>query len=298
MDRKGNATPVGTKPMPHLSVRLSPDGKQVLFNEYYVGADLWIYDTIRGVLTRETFQNQNAFPIWTPDGSAITFRSDRSGPNAIYQKKPGSSEITQLTLGPNDTPNSWSPDGKEMAFVRQLRPADSNTTGNINNIYILPANDPKAAHPLQVSPFTQTHPDFSPDGHWIAYDSQEAGPGSTEVYVQGYPNPGERVQASLGGGTEPAWSKNSPELFYINQSKMMAVHFKFTGGKFVPEKPVVLFSGVDSRTIGRGYDVTADGRFILPKAQTEQAEERLRKIFPSTLRVVLNWTNELQNTTK
>src|SRR5262249_12957855 len=89
MDRKGNGTPVGTKPMPHLAVRLSPDGKQVLFNQYYVDADLWIYNTIRGVLTRETFQNQiqNAFPIWTPDGSAITFRSDRSGPNAIYQKK-------------------------------------------------------------------------------------------------------------------------------------------------------------------------------------------------------------------
>ncbi len=98
MDRSGKATPLGTKPMPHLSVRVSPDGKEVLFNQYYVNADLWIYDTVRGVLSRETFGGQNAFPLWTRDGSAITFRSDRSGPNAIYQQKTGSPEIMQLTL--------------------------------------------------------------------------------------------------------------------------------------------------------------------------------------------------------
>jgi serine/threonine-protein kinase len=292
VDRKGNSTPLGTRPTPHLSVRVSADGKQVLFNEYYVTADLWIYDTVRGVLSRETFGGQNAFAIWTPDGSAITFRSDRSGPNAIYQKKLNSSEVTQLTSGPSDTPNSWSPDGKELAFVRQ-RPT---STGNLNNIYILPIDKPANAHPLQTSQFSETHPEFSPDGHWIAYDSTESG--EVEVYVQGYPNPGEREQISANGGTEPAWSRNGNELFYLNQSKMMSVRFKVTNGKFIPEKPIVLFDGVDARTIGRGYDVAADGRFLLPKAQTEETEERLKRIFPSTLRIILNWPAELQRVVK
>jgi Tol biopolymer transport system component len=293
LDRKGNITPLGTKPMPHLSVRLSPDGKQVLFNQYYVNAHLWIYDTVRGALSRETFEGQNAFPLWTPDGSAITFRSDRSGPNAIYQKKMSSQEVVQLTTGPNDTPNSWSPDGKELAFVRP-RPLDNGST--ISNIFIYSVDRPKDVRPLQLSSFSQTHPEFSPNGQWIVYDSTESGRG--EVYVQRYPEAGERVQISVDGGVEPAWSKTGDEMYYLRGSTMMAVRFKIASGKFIPEKPVALFDGVESRTNGRGYDISADGRFLLPKAQTEETEERLRKIFPSTLRIVLNWTSELQHVLK
>jgi dipeptidyl aminopeptidase/acylaminoacyl peptidase len=206
-----------------------------------------------------------------------------------------SQEVVQLTTGPNDTPNSWSPDGKELAFVRP-RALDANNSGTINNIFIYSVEKPKDVHPLQVSTFAQTHPEFSPNGHWLAYDSMESGRG--EVYVQGYPDPDERVQISIEGGMEPAWSKTSNEMYYLHGSTMMAVRFAISGGKFIPEKPVALFDGVEFRTNGRGYDVSSDGRFLLPKAQTEETEERLRKIFPSTLRVVLNWTTELQRIVK
>jgi len=281
--------------MSHLSVRLSPNGEDVLFNEYYLNADLWIYNTERGVQSRETFEGQNAFPIWTPDGAAITFRSDRSGPSAIYHKKLNSPDVTQLTSGPNDTPNSWSPDGQELAFVRS-RPAGSNTANNVSNIFILSMNKPNEARPLQTSQFDESHPEFSPDGKWIAYDSTVSG--SQEVYVQGYPLPGERVQISTDGGSEPAWSRDGKELFYLSRSRMMSVHFKIDGGKLIPEKPVALFAGVIARTNARAYDVAPDGRFLMPKAETEQTEVRLRKIFPSTLRIVLNWTDELQRIVK
>ena len=286
-DRKGNTTPVGTDPMSHLSVRLSPNGKDVLFNEYYVQADLWIYDTTRGVKSRETFEGQNAFPVWAPDGSAIAFRSDRSGPSAIYYKKLNGQAITQLTSGPNDTPNVFTPDGKELAFVR-ARPVGTDT---VSNIFILPLDKPDAVRPLQVSQFDETHPEFSPNGKWLAFDSNESG--RREVYVQGYPEPGDRVQVSTDGGTEPAWSRDGKELFYLNRTRMMSVRFRADGNTFVPERPVFLFDGVTPRTNARAYDVTNDGRFLFPKARTEQAEDRLRKIFPSSLRIVLHWTDEL-----
>jgi hypothetical protein len=151
---------------------------------------------------------------------------------------------------------------------------------------------PENVRALQASQFDETHPEFSPDGKWIAYDSTESG--QRQVYVQGYPVPGERVQISTDGGSEPAWSRDGRELFYLNRSRMMSVRFRILNGRFFPEKPVGLFEGVTARANARGYDVAADGRFLLPKAQTEQTDERLRRIFPSSLRIVVNWTDELQ----
>jgi eukaryotic-like serine/threonine-protein kinase len=289
-DRSGKTSLVGTPARAHLSARVSPDGKQIVFNEYYQNADLWVYDLTRGVLTRETFGGQNAFPIWTPDGNAITFRSDRTGPTAIYQKKLSSDEIVQLTSGPNDTPSAWSPDGRDLAFIRPR--AGGNGTNNVSNIFILSAGK-SIAQPLQDSQFDQMHPDFSPNGKWIAYDSTESTP--KQVYVQGYPDGGERVQISTDGGTDPAFSRDGKELFYIKGSSMMSVHYREAGGHFVPEKPVVLFDGMLSRTNSRGYDVAPDGRFLFPKAENEQSEERLKRIFPSTIRIILNWRDELRS---
>ncbi len=245
VDRKGVQSPVGTRPMSHLSARISPDGKDILFNDYYPpSADLWIYDTVRGIQSRQNLEGQNAFALWTPDGASITFRSDRSGPTAIYQKKVNSSTVIQLTSGSRDTPSSWSPDGRQLAFIR---PA---AQGAANNIFILDMNGdkPKDVHPLQVSKFAQAHAEFSPDGKWIAYDETE---GTPQVYVQAYPAPGDRVQISTDSGTEPAWSKDGKELFYISNQKMMSVGYKIVKGQFIPDKPVALFDGVEARQPAR-----------------------------------------------
>jgi Tol biopolymer transport system component/aminoglycoside phosphotransferase (APT) family kinase protein len=287
VDRKGTVTPVGTKPRAHLTARVSPDGSRVLFNEYSVNADVWVYDTVRGSETRQTLEGQNAFPIWAPpDGSRIAFRSDRSGPGRIYLKALNSPEVTALTPGPYDTPSSWTPDGRELAYVHatpQGRP----------DIYVVSADKPGSGRPLIATAFDDTYPEFSPDGRWLAYCSNEST--RSEVWVRPYPGPGRPVVISNAGGTEPAWSRDGSEIFYRNGPQMVTVRVRVSGTEIIPERPVVLFSRLGgSAALVRSYDVASDGRFLMRRGDPEAGQERFREIFPSTLRVILNWTDEVR----
>jgi hypothetical protein len=139
-------------------------------------------------------------------------------------------------------------------------------------------------------------PEFSPDGKWLAYCSNETG--RYELYVQPYPGPGKRVTVTSDGAQEPAWSRNgSNELFYLSGQTMMSVHFKVSGPEFIPDKPVRLFEHMPfggGTTVRASYDVAPDGRFLEIQPISQPAGERDKKIFPSTLRLVLNWTEELQ----
>jgi hypothetical protein len=97
---------------------------------------------------------------------------------------------------------------------------------------------------------------------------------------------------------DPAWSKDGKELFYLafaeQTQKMMSVHFTVSGNEFVPEKPVVLFEGkFQLGATTRQFDVTSDGRFLMTQRLAEDLAERNEKIFPSRLRIVLNWPSEL-----
>src|SRR5262249_8779799 len=86
VERNGKVTPVGAKPRYTITARLSPDGEKVLFDEFYVDADLWTYDLARGTEVRQTFEGQNALALWTPDGKQFAFRSSKDGPLGIYLK--------------------------------------------------------------------------------------------------------------------------------------------------------------------------------------------------------------------
>ena len=119
-------------------------------------------------------------------------------------------------------PNSWSPDGQLLAFV-EINP----TTGL--DIWVLRMGDRKA-QPFLRTQFNESAPQFSPDGRWLVYTSNESG--RTEVYVQPYPGPGGKWQISTEGGTEPVWNRNGRELFYRTGDKMMAV-----GARGLPSPP-------------------------------------------------------------
>jgi hypothetical protein len=115
-----------------------------------------------------------------------------------------------------------------------------------------------------------------------------------ELYVQPYPGPGKTVLVSTGVATEPAWSRDGKELYYRSGSKMMAVRFTTNGDEFVPEKPVMLFQGEFATAVPRSYDVSSDGRFLMIQRIPDTQGEWDRKVYPSALHIVLNWTQELQ----
>jgi hypothetical protein len=135
-------------------------------------------------------------------------------------------------------------------------------------------------------PFAEQSPQLSPDGRWLAYTSDESG--RFEVFVQPFPDPGARIQISTEGGEEPRWSRNGRELFYLRDERMMAVEISTTGA-LKAGAPRTLFEGryVRSPNAVAGYDVAADGRFLMvqplhPDPPTNQ------------IHVVLNWTEELK----
>ena len=131
-------------------------------------------------------------------------------------------------------------------------------------------------------------PRFSPDGHWLAYISNESG--RHEVYVQPYPGPGGKLQISAEGGTEPVWNRNGRELFYRSGDRMMAVDIATQSG-FVAGKPRMLFEGHYERTpaTSPNYDVSSDGqRFLMLKTDAQEVAA------PTQINIVLNWFEELK----
>ena len=292
-DRKGNLTPVqGVRPKFRFGARVLPDGVRIASSELYVEKDIWIFDSARGIEDRATFEGQNAFPIFSPTGTHFAFRSDRSGPQQIYLSDGiNLREVKRLTEGPFDVPSSWTPDGKELLFTRGYSQLGGNT-----DIYAVRVDQPDKPRPVLATAADERTPELSPDGNWLAYASGETG--RLEVYVQPYPGPGPRITITNGGAVDPAWSKNTSELFYrMGGGQMMALPFTVTDGTFVPGKPIPLFQqGAlgGGTTVRATYDVAPDGRFLFNQVMTEAAQERNRKIFPSSLRFVVNWTEEVR----
>jgi serine/threonine-protein kinase len=287
VSRNGTEQPLGTPVGIYNQPRLSPDGRRVAVDVgEAAGTQVGLYDLARDTLSRFTFEgSNNEYPAWTPDGKRIAFMSDREGPlNMFWQLADGSGGLERLTSGNVSVPFSWSPDGQVLALVEAVPPA-------LPEIMVLRVGDRKVQPFLQTRPGTfQDAPQFSPDGRWIAYASDESG--RREIYVQPYPGPGGKWQASAEGGNEPQWNRNGRELFYRDGDKMMAVDISTQSG-FAVGKPRKLFEGPYLKNeVGYArpnYDVSPDGqRFLMIKpVEQEQAA-------PTQINVVLNWTEELK----
>jgi len=282
VDRKGIEQALPVSPRPYRYPRLSPDGRRVAVTIEESESNIWIYDLARDTLARLTFQgNFNLLGAWTPDGKRIVFQSTKEGTgNIFWQLADGSGGLERLASSEyTQTPDSWTPDGQSLAFV------EINPTGY--DIGVLRMSDRKA-QPFLRTPFNESGPRFSPDGHWLAYVSDESG--RNEIYVQPYPGPGGKWQISTEGGSEPAWNPKGRELFYRNGDKMMAVDIA-TQPSFGAGKPRMLFQGqyVPTPVTLSNYDVSPDGqRFLMLKA-SEQAGAA-----PMQINVVLNWFEELK----
>ena len=136
------------------------------------------------------------------------------------------------------------------------------------------------------SPYREREPMFSPDGRWLAYESDESG--RPEVYVQPFPGPGRKWTISAGGGTSPTWSRTKPALFYGAEGRIMVVPYVVRGDSFHPEKPRLWSDG--RYATDRGLDLHPDGeRFaVAPAAQPHDVAKQEHVVF------ILNFFDELR----
>ena len=181
--------------------RFSPDGRRIAFEiANQQGSQIWLYDLAKETLTRFTFEGANIRPVWVGEGKHVAFTSDvKGGQNIFWQLSDGSGGFEQLTSSDHQQwSTSASADGQLLAFA-QLNPDTQ------RDILILRLSDRKV-EPFLHTRFNETLARFSPDGHWLAYMSDESG--RYEIYVQPYPGPGGKFQISTEGGADPLWNHN------------------------------------------------------------------------------------------
>ena len=283
-DRDGKR--IGSAGGPGLYMRpaLSPDGKRIAVQrrDAQTGADdIWLIDLARSTLLRFTFGSFNqTHPVWSPDGSRIVFASDRDGTSNLYQKTSSGAGSEDLLLASDTAKYStdWSPDGRFIAYENQ-----DPKTGS--DLWLLPLFGDRKPIPFLRTEFNEGQGQFSPDGRWMAYSSDESG--RREVYMQAFPAPSGKWQISTAGGTFPRWRRDGKELFYIAADrKLMAVAVQ-ADSAVQAGQPQALF---EPRIFGIPvvpYAVSADGQRFLVNTQTEETNS-------SPLTVVLNWTAELK----
>ena len=281
LDRSGKSVgAIGTPDAGLKEVELSPDGKRVAVSRLVNGdVDVWLIDAARGVSTRFTFDPaSDGISLWSPDGNHVVFQSNRKGVFNLYWKLSSGTGMDDLLLesDQNKAPADWSPDGRFLLF-RSIDPQ----TGF--DLWVLPVSGDKKPFPFLKTPFEERNGQFSPDGNWIAYQSNESG--RFEIYVQPFPGPGGKFQISSNGGLQPRWNKTGKEIFYMSlDSKMMAAPVKLSleGKSLETGTPVALFPVriAGSSFNKQQYAVSSDGqRFLINLAADEGVASPITLIY-------------------
>jgi serine/threonine-protein kinase len=217
IDRKGRETPFNIEPGPYERLSLSPkDHRVALALRSADNTDIWVGDE-RGALSRLTLDPTiETMPVWSPDGRRVAFRSEQKGPGIFTRVADGSGEAERLTetSGPIHSPYSWTPDGRALLFA-VFRSFRSQAIASVTT-------DNRQVRVLLDGEFAQLDPQVSPDGRWLAYQSDETG--RFEVYVRPFPEVDrQRWPVSTAGGMSPRWSGDGGELFYFDGAALNAV---------------------------------------------------------------------------
>ncbi len=266
-----------------FQIALSPDGQRVMYASASGGknVDLWLMELGRGVQTRFTFgPTASAYPVWSPDGSRIAFASARQGKFNIYTKNASGAgnEEPLLESDVQKFPSDWSHDGRYILFG-SLDPKGKTKS----DIWVLPLSGDRKPFPYLQTPFDEGGAVFSPDGHWVAYRSDESG--SYEIYLSPFPAGGGKWQVSQGGGLQPEWKRDGSALYYVAPGgKLMEASVKERGSGVEIGTPRQLFQAPmgEARLGGRAYAVAPDGKRFLVVKQGDNGSP------PLTL--VTNWT--------
>jgi dipeptidyl aminopeptidase/acylaminoacyl peptidase len=280
VDQKGIEQSITDVSMPFYSPRLSPDGQRIAYTALGREAQVWVYDLSRSTNSRLTREGRSGALTWTPEGKQLVFRWFKSlGGNLYRQPYDGSSPMERMTTSESPQwPGSWSSDGNTLAIV-EAHPGADIATLDIKSGRVTP---------FVNSQFNERFPDFSPDGRWIAYTSNESK--RDEVYVRPFPGPGMKYHVSSEGGVEPMWARNGKQIFYRWQNQVWAVDIQ-TGPSFSAGKPRLLFDkpGYNATSPIRDYDLSLDSqRFLMVKHEESKPTPVTEMI------LVQNWLEELK----
>jgi Tol biopolymer transport system component len=285
--RNGTQTAALGQPGRFEHVRLSRDGRTVVFER---AQDLLAYDIERGATNKVvSVPGADFSPVFSPGGDVIAFGSSRDPATNAGAGNVSAGQLYTKTLGAGGdgevlfkttagkTTTDWSRDGHYLAF----------TSGN--DVWAMPMPPSSTAQPMQVTktPFAESGGVFSPDGRWIAYQSNDSA-ASQDVYVQSFPDGKRKYPVSVGGGSTPRWSSDSPELFYVSPTgTLMSVSIARSGDGLVIGKPIGLF---ESRAFRRDpdYEVAGKDRFLLKVPLGEEDE--------GSVAVIAHWTATLKQT--
>ena len=233
-DREGKATGNLAEAGTYANPNLSPDGRRVAYDQRSPDGraiGIWVQDVKSDTALRLTLHpSLNQVPVWSPDGKKIVFTSNRKMTNKIFQKNADGSgsedEITDITAGRMKNPWDWSRDGKYLL------------ARNEGELWYYSAAEDKS-HVYIKGPWVVRNAQFSPDGKYVAYATNETG--DWEIYVSPFPDAGSKWQVSRGGGEEPRWRADGKELFFVSpEGKLMAASVKL-GGSFEAMTPTTLF---------------------------------------------------------
>jgi Tol biopolymer transport system component len=269
------------------SIALAPDASRAVVGVSPTPtADLWVVEFTRGTSSRFTFHEAaDTHPVWSPDGRRIVFRSARQGPGDLYVKDANgiNEEIRLVQTLEFEAPTSWSPDGR---FVLFSRPGPKSAM----DVWLLPLDGDRSPSPLLATPFAEGSARISPDGRWIAYQSNESG--RNEIYLRrfvrtagGNPSVGAKWLVSTDGGADARWRRDGRELFYRHPSgAVMAADVSVQGEAVQTSIPRRLFALAPTVV---NWDVVPNGqRFLV-----------LVPVVPPTsdpVSVVLNWSQALR----
>ncbi len=293
-DRTGKQLQVVNDPGRYANPRLAPNGQRVAVDvddPQSFNTDVWIIGSKPSAPLRLTFNPaQDEAPLWSYDGKRILWLSDRGGKNNFYVKAangPGAENNITKSLASGlsfaSAPSDWSPDDKFVLYTDMHE-------GAVLHLWVLSMAEPGIPHRLLNGHAADVEGQFSPDGRWVAYSSNESG--RWEVYVVPFPVNGVRYQISTDGGQQPRWRRDGKELYFLStQRKLMAVSIK-PGKRFEFAAPTPLFVTRVHEPITAEefftYDVSGDGQRFLINANADQQ-------IPPPLDIILHWGPHARN---
>ncbi len=281
VDLHGQFTPLLSKLQAYAYPRLSPDGRRVAMAiEADGGSDIWIYDIVSGTPTRlSNSGSQNDRPEWTADGRRVLYRSDRGGRPGIWWQ-PADQSAPAAPLQESGQHSIYegviTPDGRSIVYQ-----IDDSGANQADIVYRALDGD-TTSHPIAATRFVEAQARVSPDGHWVAYVTDQSG--MSQVVVQPFPGPGGQVQVSVSSGTEPVWARDGKRIFYRDGHHVVAASINTVAG-FAVTGRTDLFADAYAFSVAphANYDVSPDGTRLL-MVRSAQAPQYV---------VVYGWRSEL-----